>query len=1234
MQASRQQEASISHDALPPLLAWHWLWIALALFVLGTIAAWTQKPRPVPVNRAASTLSFLWPNETNPHRRLPRFNEDFLAVIFSENGKQGWILSKNHILTTDDGGNSWHTESNNNEQLLAEITRNENSDWMLKNKEIVFSKRAIKELANFKKKTVPGLAPALHIDTDGKHAWTVGANGIIMATSNGGETWSQQSSNLEIEFSSVYFQPDKLHGWVVGKNGVILATDDAGNSWHPYSANAHPFLASVSFSSDGLHGWAVGGNGDILASSDGGAHWKHQHSGIEGSLGVVTVGGNEDIYFLPGAGGEVESNKEGDHSDLSNEAARAISLGENNLHIWAAGTGGAIISTDDGGITWNKRSDRYFETNEVRHAYFTKDRTFGWSLTANTEQPRFSGELAVFTERKPTWETITNDQSILFSKVYFDSDTKHGWGITTYGYQPSHTIDKDWASVLGQIVNTTDGGKSWQQQTRGTPARLFDIHFNKDKQHGWAVGEGGLILSTMDGGKNWDYAEHYSRSPALWYWLLVAISGYCIWLSWHFRPKAQTSDSVADVAASDAEIRFPDDDKLDFSGLARGISRFLRNTETQPPLTLAITGEWGSGKSSLMQLVCADLKKYAHSPIWFNAWHHQKQECLFAGLLGAIHAQAAPSTFTVNGMQFRLHLLWLRSRRHFGAMMLAIILASCLFIISYDSFQRGGIQRLLTVLPDIKNILAEHNITILVDSIGGVIAALGAAFTTLYGLAKGSKIFASDPATLMTRIGESMSLKTAKEKNDFRDDFASQFSDLTKALPYRLVIVIDDLDRCHPAAILEVMETVNYLTSSGDCFVIFGMAKERVLAALGLAFKDIAAEMVAMDKHASQDEHDNSPLDPVLIKRRAYAIDYLQKLVNIEIKVPTTKDKPVHQLLFTKDIFPRRRIKEFFRLATFMWPIAAAIIAICIGVSLAKFMMNESLNFKNQHIETKATPAAPKTKDTTLAPADFTAKPPAPASTTENFAVQAPASGASKQALYADEEHASWMTIYSWSSLALLPLLGIASILLIRLLRKNIQETRDSNQFRQALEIWTGVIVTKRHTPRSIKRFGNRLRYLAMLQQGEAKDETLFDQAKLVLTTFLLRKKPNISQQALLKDALAEHQLIAIGAMHEVFGENWKNQLSGQIAFEEGYSEIQSDEARLRNEIIETAISKHQASFGDVWPPSDIEVEVFERLISGVRLAGDPQILTPQRREEKPEANYSSLSSIAKKRRK
>ena len=54
----------------------------------------------------------------------------------------------------------------------------------------------------------------------------------------------------------------------------------------------------------------------------------------------------------------------------------------------------------------------------------------------------------------------------------------------------------------GNILHTTDAGKSWQLQNSGTETTLTDIMFI-DQTHGWAVGNGGVIVHTTDGGKTW-----------------------------------------------------------------------------------------------------------------------------------------------------------------------------------------------------------------------------------------------------------------------------------------------------------------------------------------------------------------------------------------------------------------------------------------------------------------------------------------------------------------------------------------------------------------------------------------------------------------------------------------------------------------------------------------------------------------------------------------------------------
>ena len=69
-------------------------------------------------------------------------------------------------------------------------------------------------------------------------------------------------------------------GWAVGENGVILHTSDGGESWKDQTSGTEETLRSVAFA-DEKNGWAVGGDfgvGAILRTSDGGETWELEDS--------------------------------------------------------------------------------------------------------------------------------------------------------------------------------------------------------------------------------------------------------------------------------------------------------------------------------------------------------------------------------------------------------------------------------------------------------------------------------------------------------------------------------------------------------------------------------------------------------------------------------------------------------------------------------------------------------------------------------------------------------------------------------------------------------------------------------------------------------------------------------------------------------------------------------------------------------------------------------------------
>jgi len=67
-----------------------------------------------------------------------------------------------------------------------------------------------------------------------------------------------------------------------------------------------------------------------------------------------------------------------------------------------------------------------------------------------------------------------------------------------------------------------------------------------------------------------------------------------------------------------------EDDKLGIKDYAYALKTFIENTET--PMTIGVQGEWGSGKTSLMNLLWKELegekKNTKLESVWINTWEH------------------------------------------------------------------------------------------------------------------------------------------------------------------------------------------------------------------------------------------------------------------------------------------------------------------------------------------------------------------------------------------------------------------------------------------------------------------------------------------------------------------------------------------------------------------------------------------------------------------------------------
>ena len=73
------------------------------------------------------------------------------------------------------------------------------------------------------------------------------------------------------------------------------------------------------------------------------------------------------------------------------------------------------------------------------------------------------------------------------------------------------------------------------------------------------------------------------------------------------------ASSITDQAISTIE-----EESLDTDSYVHALSAFIDTSAT--PLTIGIQGEWGSGKTSMMNLIRVDMEKADHATAWVNTW--------------------------------------------------------------------------------------------------------------------------------------------------------------------------------------------------------------------------------------------------------------------------------------------------------------------------------------------------------------------------------------------------------------------------------------------------------------------------------------------------------------------------------------------------------------------------------------------------------------------------------------
>jgi iron(II)-dependent oxidoreductase len=288
------------------------------------------------------------------------------------------------------------------------------------------------------------------------------------------------------------------------------------------------------------------------------------------------------------------------------------------------------------------------------------------------------------------------------------------------------------------------------------------------------------------------------------------------------------------------------DDQLGFSKYVDTLAAMIREKSFDTPFCIGIYGKWGSGKTSFMHQLEGQLKKGASKPVpvpvWFNPWRYEKEEHLIIPFLKTIEQALRDSS---------------------------------------ANEEKNGYQEIKDIF-----VAAANKVALAARAI-----AYGAQLN-FFGLALTGKD--------MIEREEHLSAKQKKELSTMADSLPAIYYDITKHLEqavslkdFRLVVFVDDLDRCLPEKVVELLESIKlFLDLKGYLFVL-GIDRDVVEEGIRqhYRFYDVIDDSAQQGDSTKQKGGGRRIISPD---------DYLDKMIQMPLELPPIE--PTRKLSFIREL--------------------------------------------------------------------------------------------------------------------------------------------------------------------------------------------------------------------------------------------------------------------------------------------------------------------------------------------